>query len=182
MEAQPLSPPLIAALVLGPPLIVALAICGYSARAAHSLAPLWPALFGLAAGALAGAALGLALRVAMRGVALLAGQPTRFTVAGTLALLVAGALFGSAFGALYFAVRRWVPRFLVGKGIVFGVTLAIATSYPFHRVALADLAATTAPFLILLLTAATSSLWLGYGFVLESAARRLEYRWSGHAR
>lgn len=92
-------------------------------------------IFGtLAAGPLAGAVGGLGARLAMRIIALLSpshlGEIThegavngRITAAGTLNLVVEGAVPGLLGAILFLAVRRWLPRQSVVRGLVFGIGL-----------------------------------------------------------
>jgi hypothetical protein len=75
------------------------------------------------AGVLGGAALGAGSRVVMRVFAILVGQPTEFTVGGSLGLVVFGAIFGLAGGLVYVVVRRFVPGPWPVPGLAFGLAL-----------------------------------------------------------
>lgn len=104
----------------------------------------------LAAGALAGLVIGgIGARLAMRAVALLgSGQPS-FTVAGTLGILVVGAVLGAA-GGLGFAVvlglfggprgEKTAPLRGVVIGVVYGAALAALAVLPFFLAPSGELA------------------------------------------
>ncbi|HSN74328.1 MAG TPA: hypothetical protein VL334_04425 [Anaerolineae bacterium] len=96
---------------------------------------------GLVVGAIAGMIIGgIGARVAMRVVALLGeGQPS-FSVAGTLPILIMGAVLG-AVGGLGFVLLRWALRMAAGEetsplrslaaGAVYGGVLAALVALPF---------------------------------------------------
>lgn len=75
------------------------------------------------AGVLGGAVLGAGSRVVMRVFAILVGQPTEFTVGGSLGLVVFGAIFGLAGGLAYIVVRRIIPGPWIVPGLAFGLAL-----------------------------------------------------------
>ena len=89
---------------------------------------------GAAAGMLAGALTGLGARAAMRMVAdgVADGVAIRpdFTVAGTLAIVLFGALLGAPLGVLYNAVADRLPGPARLRGIVFGLA-GLAAIGPF---------------------------------------------------
>ena len=63
--------------------------------------------------------LGLGARAGMRVVALAADQPTAFTVAGSVAVALLGAVTGAVVAALFLLVRTALPRSRWGRGAIF---------------------------------------------------------------
>ncbi len=86
---------------------------------------------GVLAGVLAGALIGgIGARLAMRIVALVNGSQPSFTVTGTLAILLVGAILGIPLGLLYVAVRRiwrWSDGWL---GLLLGLALVLLLVVP----------------------------------------------------
>ena len=84
----------------------------------------------LLVGALAGAVLlGGGTRIAMRGVALIERRVPIWTLAGTLEVMMYGALFGLGFALLWALVGRRLPGNRFARGLVFGA-LATAVASP----------------------------------------------------
>lgn len=150
--------------ILVTPLVVAHARLAPEALRERAFRPLARVWTGVLAGAAAGSVLGVGLRIGMRAVALLAGQPTTFTVGGTIFVLGIGVFFGGSFGGLFAAVHRWLPE-RVG-GAVFGFLLGALFWFPFFDAAARDLRDVVSEPVIALLTTLLSALWLGYGMVL----------------
>jgi hypothetical protein len=97
---------------------------------------IWRSLLGgLVGGAIAG---GIGSRLAMMLIASVAGDAHagdvteaqaivgRFTVDGTVFLILAGAFLGLVAGAGYVVARRWMPGTGLRKGLAYGVFLLIA--------------------------------------------------------
>lgn len=87
-------------------------------------------------GVLAGLVVGLVVggtgaRIAMRGVALMAGMQPEFSVGGTLAILVLGAILGVPAGLLFVAARRFLPVPARWKGLIFGLICSLLFIAPF---------------------------------------------------
>jgi hypothetical protein len=85
---------------------------------------------GVLVGALGGVAAGVGARIAMRIVALIATGSGSFSVEGTLAILVLGAMLGVPLGLLFVGVRRWLPGKPWLKGLIFGVVGALVFVAP----------------------------------------------------
>lgn len=83
-----------------------------------------------AAGVVGGLAAGVAARVAMRAFADGIGQAPTFTIAGTLGILMVGAMFGSVFGIADAGLRWLVPGPTIVSGTAFGLLMTIAVVVP----------------------------------------------------
>lgn len=83
------------------------------------------------AGIVAGAAAGLVARFAMRlvalGVADAGMQVPIFTLGGTLAIVVSGAVAGAPLGALYALISRRIPGPARWRGLTFGLIALVVT-------------------------------------------------------
>ena len=137
---------------------------------------------GLVTGAVAGGLIGgLGARLAMRVVALLGEGIPSFSVAGTLAILLAGAVLG-AIGGLGFAVVRRLLRLQAGErtsslrdvlaGAGYGAILSILTVLPFFLSPTGELSLASP------LVGAALFGWipLAYGLALGIATPKLERR------
>jgi hypothetical protein len=83
----------------------------------------------LIVGALAGAVLlGGGTRIAMRGVALVEGRVPTWTLAGTLEVMMYGAVFGLGFALLWALLGRRLPGNRFVRGLVFGVLTTVLAS------------------------------------------------------
>jgi hypothetical protein len=83
----------------------------------------------LVAGALAGAVLlGLGTRVAMRGVALVEGRVSTWTLTGTLNVVGMGLVFGLLFALVWAVLGRRIPGNRLVRGLGFGALAAIIAS------------------------------------------------------
>jgi hypothetical protein len=76
-------------------------------------------------GVIGGVVAGLVSRFSMRGVALAAGREPGFSIGGTLAILIVGAILGIPFALLFAAVRRFIPLPEQWKGLAYGVILGL---------------------------------------------------------
>lgn len=158
--------------LLGPfPLAVGVSALEHrSSRPADWLRAILP---GVVPGLAVGLVLGLALRVGMRLVALAAGLPLVFTLRGSIAVLVIGAVFGAGYGAVLTAVWSSMRHFRAAPGRAGGAALAIWFWYPFFLAGRDDLAGLVSMPLILGFTTLVSALWIGYGVLLAATMRLL---------
>lgn len=145
----------------------------------RDLRPFRKIALGLCSGLPAGLVWGLGLRVGMRLVALAAGREPKFTLGGTLLILLMGTLFGASFGVLFASVRHWLPGQRLRRGFAFGAILAVLFWYPFFRAAGEDLKEVVHPAIVVFASSTLSLLWVGYGFVLEAVAEKWEGRLFG---
>lgn len=153
---------LVATLLL--PVAVAHALVLGEAVRGRSIKPLLPVWLGVLSGAGAGALLGIGLRVGMRAVAIVAGEPTSFSIGGSVFVLMLGVILGATFGGLYSATRRWLPEH--SEGLVFGLLVGALFWFPFFEAAAGDLRGVVSELSIVVLTSLLSALWIGYGAVL----------------
>jgi len=93
-------------------------------------------LVGLATG---GLVCGIGGRLAMRAVAIIGGIDTEFSVGGTVAIMVIGAIIGLIVGLVYGILRHFIPLRGLGKGLAFGVVLAALISLPFFGAPVGEL-------------------------------------------
>ena len=126
---------------------------------------------GLFPGLVAGSMLGLVLRVVMRLVALAAGVPTRFTITGTLIVMLIFALLGGSYGALLTAAWRSIPGFRSSPGLIGGTALAFWFWYPFFLAGESDLSGLISAPLVILFTMLMAGAWIGYGLLLAALMR-----------
>jgi hypothetical protein len=147
----------------------------------HSLAPFKEAGWGTLAGAVAGLVWGAGARLAMRIVALAEGNPTEFSVGGTIFILLTGAVFGLLLGLLFASVRRWLPGSGIGKGIAFGSILALLLLLPLAALGASDLERGPADVPVLIGVGLFSGLFVLHGAVMEAIIRRRRPFVSGRA-
>jgi hypothetical protein len=76
-------------------------------------------------GVMAGSVAGLVSRISMRLIALEAGMRPGFSISGTVAILVIGAVLGIPFALLYAALRRFLPLQEKYRGLVYSVVLGV---------------------------------------------------------
>ena len=130
------------------------------------------ALLGGAAGAASGLlVLGLVGRLAMSVTALLAGQALRWSLGGTVDVLLFGLLLGAAAGLAYGALRARLPRPSLLAGAAWGALLfllLLAVPPPAARSAFGGVSQVGVPA-VLALFAAVFLLW---GLALEALLRR----------
>ena len=156
---------LVLMLMLVLPLAAAHALAAREALRQRKMQPLAQVGRGVFAGAAAGILLGVGLRVGMRAIAIVAGQPTDFTVGGSIFVVMVGVFFGASFGSLFAAVRPWLPQ--RARGIMFGFLVGALFWFPFFEAAAGDLGGVVSDPAIAFLTSVLSALWIGYGAVLE---------------
>jgi hypothetical protein len=115
--------------------------------------------------------LGIGGRIAMRVLAILAEQEPRFTVEGTIAILVFSTVIGIVGGALFPFVGKYLPGSTTAKGGAWGLLLFIVLipmlPADIHREAL------NFEHLLPLSITLFGLLFLAFGVVLELVARML---------
>jgi len=84
------------------------------------------ALAGFVAGLVAGAGARVAMRMVADGVADGVGVTPEFTLAGSVAIALFGAIIGAGGGLLYEAIADRLPGPARGHGVIFGVLLLLA--------------------------------------------------------
>jgi hypothetical protein len=130
----------------------------------------WTAGAGLLAGAASGLVLlGAAGRMAMSGLALLAGQPLRWSLGGTLEVVAFGGLLGAPLGALYALLRRRAGRPSLVLGAAYGLlalAACVAVPPPAARSAFTGSGSPWLPVLALF-----GLVFAGYGVLLERLLR-----------
>jgi hypothetical protein len=84
------------------------------------------ALAGIAAGLLAGAGARVAMRMVAVGVADGVGVRPEFTFAGTLGILIFGAIIGAPFGVLFEAIRERLPGPVRWRALIFAALCLVA--------------------------------------------------------
>jgi hypothetical protein len=77
---------------------------------------------------------GIGARLAMRAVALIGGIEPAFTLGGTLAICIMGAILGLLAGGVLGLLWRWLPGRAVVKGTLFGAVSAVLVAILFLRV------------------------------------------------
>jgi len=85
---------------------------------------------GLLAGLAGGLVAGLAARLSMRAVALAIGLPPNFSLEGTFAIALIGAILGAPFGLVYLVIRNALPGTGIWKGLTFGLLLFVTLMVP----------------------------------------------------
>jgi len=129
---------------------------------------------GVLCGIAGGVVAGVGARISMRGVALAANIPPSFSIGGTLAILVFGAILGIPFGLLFVAVRPRLPGSR-WRGLIFGVVLVLVFVVPpFLLIRPEGELALLPPLTGLSLFA---PLPIIYGVVTQAAAERLERKY-----
>ena len=142
------------------PIPLAMAVLALEQRHAGPVGWLRGIAPGFFPGAIAGVASWLGLRVAMRLVALAAGVPTSFTMAGTLEVLLIGVVLGASYGALLAAVWQSIAATPLAPGRWGGIALALWLWYPFFLAADGNLRGLVAAPLIVLFTTLLSGMWI----------------------
>ena len=102
----------------------------------------YTAVSGLIAGAVIG---GIGGRLAMRAVAVIGGMTPEFSVGGTLAIVMIGAMMGALCGFLLGAIWPQLPGPALVKGAWFGATLSILVSILLFSAGDGELALATPP-------------------------------------
>jgi hypothetical protein len=145
---------------------------GLRARRTRSNAPLKEASWAMLAGVVAGLVWGVGARLAMRIVAIAEGDATEFSIGGTILILLTGAILGLPLGLIFAIVRRWLPGSGIGKGLSFGLILALLLLVPFAALGASDLGSgpTAAP--VLIGVGLFSGLFVLHGAVMESIIHR----------
>jgi hypothetical protein len=106
-------------------------------------------LSGLAAGAGLGFLfLGIGARAGMRVIALASGQPAVFTVEGTIAVSVLGALTGALVAAIFLLVRAAFPAHRWVRGVLFWTVCAAVVLRGLHPVTIVNAAVFLPLFLV----------------------------------
>ena len=125
---------------------------------------------GLLSGLAAGLAGGVAARIAMRLIAVADTETPRFTMLGTLLVLITAASYGGLAGLAFVAVRSHLPGVGKGKAAAFGVVLVVLF-IPLFLVADQEGEFHLAPRLAVLLF---SPLAFGVGILIAGLAGYLE--------
>jgi hypothetical protein len=132
------------------------------------------ALFGAAAGAASGLlVLGLVGRLAMSAAALLAGHALRWSLGGTIDVLLFGLLMGAGAGLPYGLIRWRLPRASPWTGLAWGAVallVLLAVPPPAARSAFGGIRHVGLPA-VLALFGAVFLLW---GLLLEALLRRAQ--------
>lgn len=127
-------------------------------------------------GALTGAGVGgIGARLAMRGVTLIGGMEPAFTLGGTLAICVMGAILGLLAGVALGLLWRWLPGQATLKGTVFGAAAAVLVAILFLRVGGGELDLASPPAR----TALFAWIPLAWGAATGWLAGRLQARFAG---
>lgn len=131
---------------------------------------------GIAAGCglLAGVWIGIGARIGMGAITIANRAPQRFTISGTIAVILTFSSLGIMLGIMYEGLLRALLR---RKGLVYGGLLTLCTWYSLAHAAAQQL--TIRPSIIML--AITSGLlvaliWLPFGFALEALLRKWQDR------
>ncbi len=130
-----------------------------------------PAGIGELAGLVGGGVWGIGARGAMRIMAVAAGQPTGFSIEGTLFILMAGALFGIPAGLLWVGGRRVIPGTGMRKGLACGLLVLLILGYFFYTGPIQDESGLGHPVLASVLFGA---LFVLFGMVLEAGVAWLD--------
>jgi hypothetical protein len=128
-------------------------------------------------GLLAGVFIGVGARIGMGAITIANGAPQRFTVSGTVSVLITFSSFGIALGVIYEGLFRHLLR---RNGLAYGGLLTLCTWYPLAHAAAQQL--TSHPALILLVTVSgllVGLIWLPFGLALEALLRRWHDRKGG---
>jgi hypothetical protein len=122
-------------------------------------------LLAIASGLLAGVFVGLGARAGMSAIAFANGDASRFTLSGTVAVIVTFAGFGGIFGIIYAGLFRQI---LKQRGLVFGLLIMLVSWYPLANAAAQQLR-NSPPIILLILSTAffVSLMWIPFGLVLE---------------
>ena len=129
---------------------------------------------GVLSGIAGGIVAGTGARITMRIVALIAEGRGSFSLGGTLAILIFGAVLGIPFGLLFVGVRRWLPGPAWLKGLIFGAAGAlIFVAPPFLLVEPEGELAIVSPLIGLSLFA---PLPVAYGLVAAPLAHWLDHK------
>lgn len=129
----------------------------------------------LCAGIVAGVAVGAGARGSMRVVALLNGS-TSFTIAGSVGIVMLGAMFGAVASIVFAPLRRWGSRVSLVAGLLYGALLS--------ALALTALLSSSDGELALTSPAVRAALFgplpLLYGVALAWLAERFDRRFATH--
>lgn len=126
------------------------------------------------AGLLAGVFIGIGARVGMGAITVANGDPQRFTIAGTVTVVVTFSGFGLVLGVVYAGLFR---RLLRRNGLAYGGLLTLATWYPLAQAAAQQLTPRPAIILLVLVSGLLIGLmWLPFGCALEALLRRWQDR------
>jgi hypothetical protein len=131
---------------------------------------------GLVSGLIAGfAVLGIGGRISMRLIAIAQGQAPKFTVRGTLGVLLVFSIFGMILSVPFATLQRYLPNSNLRKGATFGLllTLLIVWAMPLLPL-LADARADELDFASIVARTLFSALFLAYGVIVASVSEWLD--------
>jgi len=124
------------------------------------------------AGGVSGMLIGVAARLGMAAIGLANGA-ARFSLSGSLAVVITFAGFGVILGIIYAGLLR---RLLRASGLAYGSILVLSTWYPLGEAAVEDLASKPGTVALVLLSGVVvAGMWVPYAIMLEG----LYSRWHG---
>ena len=132
---------------------------------------------GLVSGLIAGfAALGIGGRIAMRLVSIAEGNPGRFSIGGTMFVLVVFSVIGIILSVPFATLQGCMRSSNLRKGATFGLLLmlVIVWAMPLLPLLLAKDGADGLNFASIITRTLFSALFLGYGVIVASVSERLD--------
>jgi hypothetical protein len=126
------------------------------------------------AGLLAGVFIGLGARIGMAAIAVANGSLPRFTLSGSLAVVLTFSSYGIALGVVYEGLFR---RLLRQNGLAYGVVLMLCSWYPLAHAAAQQLTGHPSVISLVIISGLIVGLmWLPFGLTLEALLRRWQNR------
>jgi hypothetical protein len=131
-------------------------------------------VFAALAGFGAGLFIGFGARLGMWAIAFFNGDASRFSVAGSLQVVLLFSSFGIGLGLLYeLILRDWLRR----SGLLFGIIITLITLYPFAQSAVQVMSFQPTTISLVFFTGIfTALMWLPFAVTLEMLLRYYQTR------
>jgi hypothetical protein len=128
---------------------------------------------GLISGLIAGfTVLGIGGRMAMRLVSIAEGKPARFTIGGTVFVLLAFSVIGIILSVPFATLQKYLPSSNLRKGATFGLLLMLVIVWALPL--LANDGADELNLASIVARTLFSALFLAYGVIVASVSERLD--------